>query len=200
MRPERLAVAAVLAIGLWQLGAGAWLPLKAWAAQSLLREAWEETQGGAQAVRPWPWADTWPVARLRAIGGVVDLVVLSGGSGRTLAFGPGHLEASAAPGAAGNTVLVGHRDTHFRFLAELEAGDELQLDTADGRRLTYRVSATEVLDARSDGIGLDDPADRLTLVTCYPFDAVRPGGPLRYLVTAERTAGGPATPAADPPR
>jgi sortase (surface protein transpeptidase) len=26
---------------------------------------------------------------------------------------------------------------------------------------------------------------RLTLVTCYPFDAIEPGGPLRYVVTAE---------------
>ncbi len=26
---------------------------------------------------------------------------------------------------------------------------------------------------------------RLTLVTCYPFDAIVPGGPLRYLVFAE---------------
>jgi sortase A len=24
----------------------------------------------------------------------------------------------------------------------------------------------------------------LTLVTCYPFDAIVPGGPLRYAVTA----------------
>ncbi|NBC23719.1 MAG: class GN sortase [Gammaproteobacteria bacterium] len=200
MRPERIIVAAVLAIGLWQLAAGAWLPLKAWAAQSLLREAWEETRAGTEAVRPWPWADTWPVARLRAIGGMVDLVVLSGGSGRTLAFGPGHLQASAAPGAPGNTVLVGHRDTHFRFLAELEAGDELELETGDGRWLHYRVTGTAVLDARSDGIGLDDAADRLTLVTCYPFDAARSGGPLRYLVTAERPAGGRAIPAAARPR
>lgn len=193
-------MAAVLAIGLWQLAAGAWLPLKAWAAQGMLRGAWEETRAGRDEVHPWPWADTWPVARLTAIGGMVDLIVLSGGSGRTLAFGPGHLEASAAPGATGNTVLVGHRDTHFRFLAELEPGDELQLETADGRPLRYRVTATAILDARNDGIGLDDAVDRLTLVTCYPFDAVRPGGPLRYLVTAERSDDAPATPAAGPRR
>ncbi len=32
---------------------------------------------------------------------------------------------------------------------------------------------------------LRDAGDtRLTLVTCYPFDALRPGGPLRYVVTA----------------
>jgi hypothetical protein len=26
------------------------------------------------------------------------------------------------------------------------------------------------------------------LVTCYPFDALRPGGPLRYVVAAEASA------------
>jgi sortase A len=25
----------------------------------------------------------------------------------------------------------------------------------------------------------------LSLVTCYPFDAVNPGGPMRYVVSAE---------------
>ncbi len=28
---------------------------------------------------------------------------------------------------------------------------------------------------------------RLTLVTCWPFDALRAGGPERYVVIAERT-------------
>jgi sortase A len=29
----------------------------------------------------------------------------------------------------------------------------------------------------------------LTLVTCYPFDAVEPGGPLRYVVVATADGG-----------
>ena len=33
---------------------------------------------------------------------------------------------------------------------------------------------------------LDAGDDRLTLVTCYPFDARVPGGPLRYVVVAIR--------------
>ena len=35
-----------------------------------------------------------------------------------------------------------------------------------------------------------DAADsqQLTLITCYPFDAVRPGSSLRYVVIAERVA------------
>lgn len=186
LRAERLAVAAMLAIGLWQLAEGLYLPTKSWAAQVLLRSAWAEVRTGTPNSRPWPWADTWPVARLEAIGGMVDLIVLSGGSGRTLAFGPGHLEASAEPGASGNTVIVGHRDTHFRFLAELELGDSLEMELADGRRHGYRVADIDVMDARNAGIALDADSDQLTLVTCYPFDAARAGGPLRYVVTAMR--------------
>jgi sortase A len=33
----------------------------------------------------------------------------------------------------------------------------------------------------------------MTLVTCYPFDAIDPGGPLRYAVTAEMLATDPET-------
>jgi len=33
---------------------------------------------------------------------------------------------------------------------------------------------------------LDAGDDRLTLVTCYPFDSPVPGGPLRYVVVATR--------------
>ncbi len=42
-------------------------------------------------VKPWPWADTHPVARLIAPAQDADVLVLAGASGRTLAFGPGHL-------------------------------------------------------------------------------------------------------------
>jgi sortase (surface protein transpeptidase) len=30
----------------------------------------------------------------------------------------------------------------------------------------------------------DEGPTRLTLITCYPFGALRAGGPLRYVVTA----------------
>ena len=38
---------------------------KAARVQVLLEDAWERTRKGEAKVRPWPWADTWPVARLR---------------------------------------------------------------------------------------------------------------------------------------
>lgn len=191
-RPERaayLAVAALLCLGFWQLGQGAYIPAKAWMAQELMQRAWSrgaERAGGADAPAPWPWADTWPVARLVAQAGEVELIVLAGGSGRTLAFGPGHLGASPLPGAVGNSVIAGHRDTHFRFLAELEIGETLRIETIAGRQHVFEIVGIDVVDARRGRLLLDADVPMLSLVTCYPFDAREPGGPLRYVVTARK--------------
>ncbi len=181
-----VAVAALLALGFWNLGQGAYIPAKAWLAQELMQRAWLRVTAGEDRAAPWPWADTWPVARLSAEGRDVDLIVLAGGSGRTLAFGPGHLEASALPGEAGNTVIAGHRDTHFAFLRDVEAGELLGLESIDGERHVYRVTGTDVVDSRTGSLVLDTGVATLTLVTCYPFDTLEPGGPYRYVVTASR--------------
>lgn len=186
----RRRVAAVLAAGLaafalWQLGSGFYIYGKAMLAQYLLQDAWQRTLAGEQRVKPWSWADTWPVARLRAPGHGADLIVLAGASGRTLAFGPGHLDGTPPPGAEGNSVIGGHRDTSLRFLARLRPGDRLVLDTPAAQGIAYRVLGSEIADARRPWSAPQLPARTLTLVTCYPLDAVVPGGPLRYLVFAE---------------
>ncbi len=181
-------VVLLLALGGWQAGHGAFIYAKAALAQVLLRAAWAETLAGEARARPWPWADTWPVARLRVPRLGIDQIVLAGASGRTLAFGPGHVDGTPAPGAPGNAVLGGHRDTHFRFLERLEPGDELILDTAAGEQRRYRVAGSQVVDHRKARIGLAAAEPRLTLITCWPFDALRPGGPLRYVVEAVAAA------------
>lgn len=165
-------------------GKGVWIYIKAELAQVLLERAWAATKAGENEVQPWNWADTWPVARLRAPRLGVSRLVLAGATGRTLAFGPGHHLGSARPGARGNTVLAGHRDTHFAFLHDLEQGDQLWLETPDGEEQLYRVESMSVVE-QSRTEALEPTADAaLTLVTCYPFDAVLPGGPLRYVVRA----------------
>ena len=55
---------------------------------------------------------------------------------------------------------------------------------ADGRRRRYRVAQSAVVDKRDLDPVRQGDGTRLTLVTCYPFDALRAGGPLRYVVTA----------------
>lgn len=184
-KPVRLFVACLLSFGFWQLGQGAYIPAKAWLAQELMLRAWTRMQSGETRATPWPWADTWPIARLTARSGDVDLIVLAGGSGRTLAFGPGHMSASAMPGEVGNAVIAGHRDTHFQFLKDLQRGDILELQSSRGLNHSYEVVGVDIVDSRKASLLLDTDSAMLSLVTCYPFDALDAGGPLRYVVTAQ---------------
>jgi len=183
--PLRLIVACLLCLGFWKLGQGAYIPAKAWFAQELMLRAWARTIEDDDRQVPWPWADTWPVARLLAKSGDVDLIVLAGGSGRTLAFGPGHLSASALPGEPGNSVIAGHRDTHFNFLRDVEIGEILVVEKFGGRKHRYKVIGIDVVDSRRGSLLLDTDAAFLSLVTCYPFDSREAGGPMRYVVTAK---------------
>ena len=178
-------VPCLLCLGFWQLGQGAYIPAKAWLAQELMQRAWVRGSLGTERPVPWPWADTWPVARLVAKSGNVDLIVLAGGSGRTLAFGPGHLSASSLPGEIGNTVIAGHRDTHFSFLRDVEIGELLVIETVSGEKHLYEIFDIDVVDSRRSSLLLDTDTAILSLVTCYPFEAIDPGGPMRYVVTAK---------------
>lgn len=179
------ATAVLVATAAWQLGQAGYIHAKALLAQVLIKQAWAQTRAGAEPVRPWPWADTWPVARLAAPAHGTNLYVLAGADDRTIAFGPGHMFGTPLPGAAGNSVIGGHRDTHFAFLQRLDNGDEIAVHGANGESRRYRVAHMAVVD-KEDLRVLAQPStgSRLTLITCYPFDALRAGGPLRYVVTA----------------
>jgi len=176
--------ALLLAVGAWQVGEGVWIHAKAWVAQALIARAWSRTLAGEVRVKPWPWADTWPVARLSVPHLGVERYVLAGPHGAALAFGPGHAEGTATPGASGNSMIGGHRDTHLAFLAKLRPGDRIDIERADGGRVTYRVGAASVLDRREVSVASQEGPTRLTLVTCYPFDAWRAGGTQRYVLIA----------------
>jgi sortase A len=176
------------AMGLACITAGCWIHVKAIAAQTLINAAWNRTEHGDTQARPWPWADTTPVARL-TFHDWKTLVVLEGSSGRNLAFAPSHDAASVLPGETGNSVISAHRDTHFRELEHARIGDRIQVERPDGRRFVFEVTDLRVVDSRTTRIALDSDQPRLTLVTCYPFNAISPGGPLRFVVTAIWIAG-----------
>lgn len=184
LKARLVAVVLLAGAGVWQLGGGVYIHAKAALAQVLLERAWSRTQSAEDEVRPWSWADTWPVARLTAPEHDIDQIVLAGASGASLAFGPGHMDGTATPGSPGNTVIGGHRDTHFAFLEDVAAGDELGIQAADGQVRRYIVVGTRVVDHQDARLFADPGQRRLTLVTCYPFDALIPGGPQRYLVEA----------------
>jgi sortase A len=92
---------------------------------------------------------------------------------------------TALPGSAGASLIAGHRDTHFLFLKELRQGDRLFLYAPDDTRVMYRVTATEIVDQQQNRLISDAQGAELVLMTCYPFEALLPGGELRYVVWAE---------------
>jgi len=162
---------------------GLWIPLKAVVAQELLEMAWAESQARQTESRPWPWADTWPVAKLSMPELGDSMIVLAGIHGESLAFGPGQM--MGAESQRGTVIIAGHRDTHFRPLQYLEPGNELRLQNRDGRWQGYRVQETRIVDSRSEFIDTQNlPVGTLLLVTCYPFESMDAGGPLRYVVEA----------------
>ncbi|HUL18568.1 MAG TPA: class GN sortase [Steroidobacteraceae bacterium] len=178
------AVLAALA-GLGCCAQAGWIHLKAQLAQVLIGRAWERREHGERDARPWPWADTQPIAKLTLPGAPPrELFVLEGASGRNLAFGPAHDPASVAPGERGNSVIAGHRDTAFRALQSLHVGDRLQVERA-GRRLWFEVRDVRIVDSRRTRLALSHGRPRVTLVTCYPFASLDYGGPLRWVVTAD---------------
>jgi len=175
----------LLLSGLILCGKATYIHAKAELAWFLLRSAWDESLEKGEIVRPWSWADTWPVARLIVPEHEIDLVVLEGDTGNVLAFGPGHMTLSPLPGQPGNSIISGHRDTSFSFLQYIKEGETILLQTAAGRIISFKVKTVKVIDAAVLDMNIKTDTPLLTLVTCYPFDAVVPGGPQRYLVFAE---------------
>ena len=175
----------VLVGAVWELGSGWYIYAKAEIGQWLIARAWELSLERQEPVKPWSWADTHPVGRLRVPGLGIDQYVLAGATGRTMAFGPGHHDESVYPGEPGDSVLLGHRDTHFAFLGKLEPGDGLQFQDETGTWHAFEVETAVIMNDQEEKLLLGGEKPRVFLVTCYPFHAIVPGGPLRYVVEAK---------------
>jgi sortase A len=182
-----LALVLVVA-GTWQIAAAGWIHAKAHLAQHLIASAWSDARDGGPARRPWPWADMRPIARLSVPSRNIELFVLDNASPRALAFGPAHVSGTAAPGMQGNTVIIAHRDTHFAFLEKIALDDEIDVEIMHGAVARYRVREVTVVDKGETRVMDEADAPQLTLITCFPFDAVQPGTSLRYVVIAQRIA------------
>jgi len=170
------------------LGGGAmvakalYIPIKAEVAQVMLTRAFTQSVETGAPVKPWSWADTAPVAKVSAERLGVSEIVLSGGSGEAMAFGPTALVDDRARGL---TILAAHRDTHFTFVRDLEVGDTITLSRIDGSDTQYAVTAFETVRWDEFSYPTHGADGLLALTTCYPFDTHEPG-PLRRIVWAER--------------
>ncbi len=189
-----LIIGILLSTCLWQLATAGWIQGKAIIAQQLLNHSWDQTRIDATLQhkpgsnkpllnKPWPWADTWPVAKLIVPQYDIEQIVLAGDSGSSLAFGPGYSFAGAEPNTSGTTMISAHRDTHFRFLKKIKVDDTIILQTAD-KTIHYKVDRLKIVDSKTFTLPAQQDLTALVLVTCYPFDAIATGGSTRYLIYA----------------
>lgn len=188
MKPLRIFVALVLLSGVSLTARAMYLHAKADLASVLIHRAWNKTVADGQPHPPWPWADTYPVARLRIPRLDYDEIVLEGATPRTLAFGPARLFSGAGLGDPGNVELAGHRTSWFRPLEALEARDEIQVQWFDARKhelreRTYTVDDILIVTPEEVPSLMSPSEDALTLITCYPFGhSLR--SPQRFVVLA----------------
>ena len=175
----------IAAIGFGISGYGAYIPAKAVFAQYLINNAWNESIATGEIQKPWGWADMHPVMKLSSTKHNKDLIVLSGDKGNSLAFAPGLNLDSYEPYKGGTSVISAHRDTHFRFLESVSIDDVFEVTDRSNNMANYVVTDIEIIDSTNQEIPIHSNRDELKLITCYPFDAIVAGGPLRYIVTAE---------------
>ena len=167
-------------LGLVLMAQGAMIPAKAWLAQVLLERAFTQSLEEHRPVKPWGWADMAPVARVTMPRLGVSDIVLSGGSGQAMAFGPTVMRDEAPV-----RIMAAHRDTHFAYLKDVKLGDSVEVQGLDGQIASYRVASTQVVRWDRFAYPVSPPWPLLALTTCYPFGATE-HGPLRYVVWAER--------------
>ncbi|MEM7468197.1 MAG: class GN sortase [Pseudomonadota bacterium] len=184
---QRLLIAlALVCAGSYNAFGGAYMLAKANFAQYLLEHSWQKARhlNHSSAEKPWPWADTEPVAKLAISRLGWSALVLKGTTGEALAFGPGHLTSSAHPGNQGNSVIAGHRDSHFNVLKSVQVGEYLSVERLLGGTVRFRVSEIKVVDERDVSVVADQGFTQLTLVTCYPVESLSAGGSQRLVIVA----------------
>lgn len=168
-----------------------WLPFKGWLSEQLISYSWHQTIDLKQKTKPWPWADTYPIAELSFERLNKRVVVLNGGDPTTLAFSAGAIAPFNQARSAQPFVVAGHRDSHFSFLDEVVMNDIISLADKHGQSQLYQVEAIDIVDASTGELPILADDSQLILITCYPFTNTRNIGNAadsdsneRYVITA----------------
>lgn len=133
-----------------------------------------------------PWTrDPRLIGRLEIPRLRLSVLIREGLDTQTLRRAVGHVPRTAMPGAPGNFVVAGHRDTFFRKLRLVQRGDEIRVTTSI-RGFRYQVE--ELLVVAPDAVDAIQatPHPSCTLITCFPFDVIG-SAPKRMLVRARQT-------------
>ncbi|MDN3378404.1 MULTISPECIES: class GN sortase [unclassified Pseudoalteromonas] len=181
----------ILVLGVGLFSHGSYIQAKAWLAQHLIEQAWQQALVTPnEQVKPWFYADSYVTAQLNWPSRGKTLSILAGASGRNLAFAPSHYLPSGELGSEHGALIAGHNDTHFTFLQKVKVGEQFSLQTQSGNIVQYQVRGVEVIH-QSQHAFLQRSG--LYLLTCYPFDSLASGTDLRLLVSADKVSSSTST-------
>lgn len=102
----------------------------------------------------------------------VDAPVVQGDDWEALKKGVGHHLGSAQPGERGNMVLSAHNDIFgeiFRYLSQVEEGDEITIYDGAGRRYNYKVAVKRIVEPTAVEVLEQTNEPVATLITCHPY-------------------------------
>lgn len=102
----------------------------------------------------------------------VDAPIVPGDDWEALKRGVGWHLGSARPGERGNMVLSAHNDIFgeiFRYLHELEPGDDVFVYDQAGRRYHYVVAVKRIVEPTAVEVLRQTNEPVATLITCYPY-------------------------------
>ncbi len=128
-----------------------------------------EQQFAGPVILPTPSPSNAIRIRVPAIG--VDAPIVQGDGWEQLKKGVGQHVGSSNPGPNGNVVLSAHNDIYgeiFRYLDELQEGDEIILQTLT-QEYVYRVVHWRVVSPTDVGVMEQTPDPITTLISCYPY-------------------------------
>jgi sortase A len=165
-------------------GSSLMVPASQEVSQYLITHAWDRALRGHHEVRPWPWAETAPVARLSIPALRQEFVILRGVSQESLSLAPGWNEGTNFPGDPGISLISAYKDTYFKDLKKLNLGDLISLQARSGRMIDYRVETAMILDDPELQIKDAEGSSLLVLSTSYPYSKWQEGQDLRYVVVA----------------
>ena len=197
-------VALVAGVGAWQLYATLWTHHSERVGRSLVHHFLQDHALGAP-VRSPASGSTKATASLAActttsggtpVHGLLEIPALGvvapveqGTGDAVLGVAVGHDPYSVWPGTAGNAVLLAHDVSYFSTIDQLAHGDTIRYVTPC-TTYVFQVFSHAIVTAGSPVY--DTTAPTMTLVTCWPTDALW-FTPDRYLVTATEVSKGPTS-------
>lgn len=178
---RRIIAAGLVALAGLTAGSAAWAPARTSIVDTLLDRAFDRSLANGERAKPWPWAGSWPEARIEMPGTGRQALAMAGVGGS--AFGPVHVADTPEAGDTGTAVYDAGDVAYSTMLQQAAVGDEIVITHRTGRRTAFRVTGIRVVTWDVAGIDPRAPGRRLALAIGWPFGTEN--GPYRYLVEAE---------------